>query len=233
LPLPVAILAGGLATRLWPISETIPKVLVDVDGQPFAEHQLALLRRNGYRRIVFLVGHLGEQVQAALGDGSQYGVEVAYAFDGPRLLGTGGAIRQALPLLGEAFLTLYGDSYLDVDYQAIEAAFLASGKLALMTVFHNEGRWDTSNVVYRDGRIVRYDKTDRSPEMTHIDYGLNAFRVEAFAGYPFDQPLDLATVQRDLAARGELAGYEVATRFYEIGSPAGLEETRAYLAGRR
>ncbi|MCS6801315.1 MAG: nucleotidyltransferase family protein [Chloroflexota bacterium] len=228
MPLPVAILAGGLATRLRPITERIPKVLIDVAGRPFAERQIALLRQNGYTRLVYLLGYLGEQVVAQLGDGSRYGVAIDYVFDGPQLRGTGGAIKAALPVLGERFFTLYGDSYLDIDYAAVERAFLASGKPALMTVFRNAGRWDRSNVVFRDGRVVCYDKRAPTPEMEYLDYGLNAFEARVFDRYPADQPFDLADVQHDLAARGELAGYEVTTRFYEVGSPAGLEEAVRY-----
>lgn len=227
-PLPIAILAGGLATRLGSLTERVPKTLVEVAGRPFAEWQVALLRRNGYTRLVYLVGHLGEQVVAALGDGRRFGVTIEYVFDGPRLRGTGGAIKAALPVLGERFFTLYGDSYLDIDYAAVERAFLASGRPALMTVFRNEGRWDRSNVVFREGHVVRYDKRAPTPEMNYLDYGLNAFEARVFDCYPADEPFDLADVQGDLAARGELAGYEVTTRFYEIGSTAGLEEAARY-----
>ncbi len=214
--LPVAILAGGLATRLRPVTEKIPKSLVEVAGKPFIVHQLALLRAAGVKRVVLCLGHLGEQVEALLGD------QVEYSYDGGELLGTGGALKKALPKLGDRFLVLYGDSYLTCDYRAISDAFVASGKLALMTVFHNEGQFDASNVEYRDGRIVRYEKG--VPGMTHIDYGLGGLSARAFDGY--SGRFDLAVVYRDLLARGELAGYEVTERFYEIGSPAGLEATR-------
>jgi MurNAc alpha-1-phosphate uridylyltransferase len=230
--LPVAILAGGLATRLGKTTETIPKALLEVAGKPFVVHQLALLRAHGVTRVVLCVAHLAEQIEAALGDGRAYGVEIAYAHDGGMLLGTGGALRRALPLLGERFLVLYGDSYLMCDYGDVARVFERSGKLGLMTVYDNRGRYDASNVVYRDGRIVCYDKAVKSPAMTHIDYGLGALRAEALAGYPAELRLDLATVYQDLIARDQLAGYEVAERFYEIGSPAGLEETRALLSAK-
>jgi NDP-sugar pyrophosphorylase family protein len=226
----VAILAGGLATRLRPVTATIPKALVEVAGRPFVEHQLALLKASGVERVVLCVGHLGEQVEAALGDGRRFGLSLAYAHDGGTLLGTGGALRQALPLLGEAFLVLYGDSYLECDYADVARAFLASGRRGLMTVFRNDGRWDASNVELRDGRIARYDKQDRSGTLTHIDWGLGALRASALAGYPAGQKLDLATVYADLVAAGQLAAYEVTRRFFEIGSPAGLEETRRHLS---
>ena len=231
--LPVVILAGGLATRLRPISERIPKVLVEVAGRPFAEHQIELLQHHGLHQLVFCVGHLGEQVEATLGDGARWGMELQYVFDGPTLMGTGGALRRALPLLGPAFLVLYGDAYLQCDYQAVGQRFEQSGKLGLMTVFHNEDQWDRSNVVFVDGQIRRYDKQQRSPEMRHIDYGLGALRAEVFARYPADQPIDLATIYQDLLAAEQLAGFEVHQRFYEIGSHAGLEETRRYFAQER
>lgn len=230
--LPVAILAGGLATRLKPITETIPKALVEVAGKPFVVHQLELLREQGIERVVMCIAHLAEQVEAAIGDGKQFGLDVAYAHDGGTLLGTGGALIQALPLLGERFLVLYGDSYLTCDYQDVSRAFVASDKLALMTVYKNDGQYDASNVQYREGRIVRYDKTDKSGAMTHIDYGLGAFKASAFARYPTGTRLDLATVYQDVLAGDQLVGYEVLERFYEIGSPAGLEETRQLLAAK-
>lgn len=227
--LPVAVLAGGLATRLRPLTERIPKALVEVAGKPFVEHQLDLLRRHGVNRVVLCVGYLGEMVEAAVGDGSRWGIDVRYAFDGGTLLGTGGALRKALPLLGDKFLVLYGDSYLDCDYRAVEAAFIASGKLGLMTVFRNAGQWDRSNVVFTDGRIVRYDKRAHTPDMAYIDYGLGALQAKAFDPYPMETAVDLATIYQSLLARNELAGFEVAQRFYEVGSPAGLEETQRYL----
>ena len=229
--LPVAILAGGLATRMHPITATIPKALVDVAGKPFVVHQLELLREAGVERVVLCIAHLADQVEAALGDGRAYGIHIAYAHDGGTLLGTGGALKRALPLLGDSFLVLYGDSYLDCDYAGIARAFLTSGKLGLMTVYANAGQYDASNVEWRDGRIVRYDKRDTAG-MTHIDWGLGAFRAAAFVGYPADTKLDLATVYQDLLANGQLFGYEVTKRFYEIGSPAGLEDTRRLLAGK-
>src|SRR6187431_438884 len=132
--LSVAILAGGLATRLRPITETIPKALVEVAGVPFIARQLDYLRAQGIPRAVLCVSYRGEQIEAAIGDGRDFGLEVRYSYDGPKLLGTGGALKRALPLLGERFFILYGDSFLPVDFGAVEAAFRASGKPALMTV---------------------------------------------------------------------------------------------------
>jgi len=232
--IPVAILAGGLATRLRPITEKIPKSLVAVAGEPFLAHQLRLLHGRGLRRVVLCVGYLGEMIERDFGDGAAFGMELRYAFDGPTLLGTGGALRQALPLLGEEFFVLYGDSYLPIDYAATFAAFRASGQPGLMTVFQNEGAWDTSNVQFAEGRIVRYDKRERTPEMRHIDYGLGVFRASVFAERPVGEAFDLADIQRELVAKGALAGHEVFQRFYEIGSHAGLAELETLLRqGRR
>jgi len=229
--LPVAILAGGLATRLWPMTETIPKSLVDVAGKPFAVHQLELLKRAGVKEIVYCIGYLGEKVRDELGDGSRYGLRISYREDGPRPLGTGGAVRRAVALLGPAFFILYGDAYLRCDYAAVEEAFRASGRKGLMTVLRNEDRWDRSNVVFEEGRILRYDKKDRDARMKYIDYGLGVLSAGVLEQYPGNESLDLATVYQDLLGAGELTGFEVTERFYEVGSAAGLEEARAFLSG--
>jgi NDP-sugar pyrophosphorylase family protein len=229
LDIPVAILAGGLATRLRPITEKIPKSLVSVAGKPFLAHQLELLHARGIRRAVVCVGHLGEMIQRDFGDGSAFGVRLDYSFDGPRLLGTGGAIKRALPLLGNEFFVLYGDSYLPVAYLPIAEYFRLSGKLGCMTVYRNEGRFDTSNVEFHNGNIVVYDKKNRSPQMQYIDYGLSLFKTPVFIPYALDQPFDLAEVMGKLVREKQLAGYEVPERFYEMGSPAGLAELESLL----
>jgi len=227
--LPVAILAGGLATRLRPLTETIPKSLVEINGEPFLWHQLRLLRENGVSRVVLCLSYLGEQVRDSVGDGHDFGLQIDYSFDGSVLLGTAGALKRALPLLGESFLVLYGDSYLPIDLRAVEAAFRLSGKAGLMTVYWNEGRWDTSNVEFAGGRIVAYDKKLRTERMRHIDYGLGAFRASAFDRVPAEKPWDLAVLYQDLLQAGELAAFEASHRFYEIGSFRGIEELSSYL----
>jgi len=227
--LPVAILAGGLATRLRPLTETIPKSLVEINGEPFLWHQLRLLRENGVSRVVLCLSYLGEQVRDSVGDGHDFGLQIDYSFDGSVLLGTAGALKRALPLLGESFLVLYGDSYLPIDLRAVAAAFRLSGKAGLMTVYWNEGRWDTSNVEFAGGRIVAYDKKLRTERMRHIDYGLGAFQASAFDRVPAETPWDLAVLYQDLLQAGELAAFEARHRFYEIGSFRGIEELSSYL----
>ena len=228
--LPVAILAGGLATRLHPITEKIPKSLVPVVGKPFLDRQLMLLRLRGIRHVVLCVGYLGEMIQRDFGN-RFYDIKLDYSFDGPKLLGTGGAIQRALPMLGDEFFVLYGDSYLPIDYLPVAEFFQSSGKLGCMTVFHNAGRFDTSNVVFFKDEIKIYDKKARLPEMQHIDYGLSLFKAAAFNGFPAGQPLDLADVLGKLVGEKQLAGYEVNERFYEIGSPAGLAELENLFMG--
>ena len=230
LDIPVAILAGGLATRLRPITEKIPKSLVPVAGRPFLAHQLELLHARGLRRAVLCIGYLGEMIQRDFGDGRDYGVHLDYSFDGPKLLGTGGAIKRALPKLGAEFFVLYGDSYLPLEYRPVADCFRRSGLAGLMTVYRNEGLYDTSNVVFRDGQIAVYDKKLRLPEMRHIDYGLSLFKASVFDDYADDQPFDLAGVMSRLVQEKQLAGYEVPERFYEIGSPAGLAELETLLS---
>lgn len=230
--LPVAILAGGLATRLHPVTETVPKALLEVAGKPFIVRQLDYLRGQGVTRIVLCVGFLGEQIQATIGDGSAYGLSVSYSQDWPKLMGTGGALRQALPFLGPQFLVLYGDSYLPIDFGSVERAFLNSGKPALMTVQRNADMWDKSNVLFLDNVIVEYNKRAPTPDMRYIDYGLGAISARVFANQSATEPFDLADVYHRLSRSGELAGYEVHERFYEIGSPKGLSEAANYFRSR-
>lgn len=226
--LPLAILAGGLATRLQPITQTIPKALVDVAGQPFICRQLEYLHAQGLRQVVLCIGYLGEMIQAVIGDGSQFGLEISYSPDGPELLGTGGALRQAMSLLGENFFVLYGDSFLPINFAEVENRFLTSKRKALMTVLENNNRWDKSNVVFRDGELLEYNKTATRPEMHFIDYGLGVLSRSTLEKYPVAKAFDLAEVYQALSAQGQLAGYEVAQRFYEIGSHEGLKETIDY-----
>lgn len=188
---PVAILAGGVATRLEPLTRTVPKALVEVHNEPFITHQLRLLQVSGIARVIVCAGYLGEMIQGFVRDGARFGLQVEYAFDGSRLLGTAGAIKKALPLLGEAFFTLYGDSYLPCDYRAVQAEFEKSRRLALMTAFRNDNHWDRSNVEFAEGRISAYDKRHQTPGMHHIDYGLDVFHQAACAMVPIDEPYDL------------------------------------------
>lgn len=225
---PVAILAGGLATRMRPLTEKVPKSMLEVAGEPFVAHQLRLLAGQGITRAVICAGFLAEQIMDFVGDGGKFGIEVRYVLDGPVLLGTGGAICKALPDLGAEFFVTYGDSYLLGDYAAVYRTFKQSGCPALMTVFRNQGAWDTSNAAF-DGTRVRYIKRAPTPDMAYIDWGLGVFRATAFSAYPADTKFDLAEIQESLSAQGQLAGFEATHRFYEIGSMEGLSAADALL----
>ena len=224
--LPVAILAGGLGTRLGVGARDRPKALAQVAGEPFVFHQLRLLARQGARRIVLCVGHLGSQIVDAVGDGARFGLDVRYAFDGPEPAGTAGALRRALETLGDAFLVTYGDAYLRIDHRSVQRAFEDSASPGLMTVLENEGRWGPSNAVFDDGRVTAYDKRTPPPGARWVDYGLLAFASGVFER---DEAADLSDVCSHLAAHGSLAGFVAAERFYEIGTPQALAETDRFL----
>lgn len=230
---PAAILAGGLATRLRPFTETLPKALVDVGGLPFIDYQLDLLARRGFRRIVLCVGYLGEMIEQHVRNGDRWGLSVAYSHDGERLLGSGGALRRAQPLLGDTFWVMYGDSYMDIDYAAVLDRFARSDALGLMVVLRNQNQWDRSNVVFHDATLIRYDKRQPVPEMTYIDYGAAILTRTALEQVPLDEPSDLADLYSRLVADGHMTGYEVTQRFYEIGTPEALAEASAYLSAHR
>jgi NDP-sugar pyrophosphorylase family protein len=230
--LPVVILAGGLATRLGEMSDKTPKCLVPIAGEPFIFHQLRLLQRNGVEKVVICVGHLGNQVQDAVGDGSRFSLSVQYSDDGPKLLGTGGAIMKALPLVLDYFMILYGDAYLDIDYRDVAKKFLYSGKLGLMTVYHNHNKYATSNVIF-DGKLVRiYDKIKNDSSMEYIDYGINCLAKESLSNRVIKQ-FDLGEVFTELSINKQLAGYEIHERFFEIGSLEGISDLESHLASKR
>jgi NDP-sugar pyrophosphorylase family protein len=231
------ILAGGLGTRMWPVAQMVPKTLLPVAGRPFADWQLDWLAEAGVDSVVYSIGYLGEAIRDHVGDGSARGLAVQYVDEGRELRGTAGALRLAgdRGVLADRFLVLYGDSWLQVDPAATHAAAEASGLPALMTVYENNGQFDTSNVEYADGRVVRYEKglDPVPPGMRWIDYGLSVFTREVIEErVPADTVADLAALCTALAAEGALAGLLVPDRFYEIGSPEGLAEVSALLAHR-
>jgi NDP-sugar pyrophosphorylase family protein len=228
--LPVAILAGGLATRLRPMTDRIPKSLVSIAGRPFIFHQLELLKSQGIDRVVLCVGHLGDQVKSAVGDGRAFGLAIDYSFDGGELLGTGGALKRALSLLGDKFFVLHGDSYLPCSFAPIQSAYEAAQRPALMTVLRNDNHWDKSNVLYRNGESIIYDKKSPRIDMSHIDFGLYVLSSDVFLPYGEFRVIDLADICQELSKNGQLAAVEVSERFYEIGSPQGIRDTEEFLS---
>ncbi|HTE48973.1 MAG TPA: sugar phosphate nucleotidyltransferase [Candidatus Paceibacterota bacterium] len=225
----LVLLSGGLATRLRPYNLSTPKALIDINGKPFIEYQLALLKKQGIVDVVICVGFQGEKIEKFVGDGKKFGVNVKYSYDGEKLLGTAGAIKKALNLLSENFFIMYGDSYLPIDFKAVSDYFESNNKRALMTVMKNNNRWDRSNVVFKNRKIIKYDKNDIVSEMEFIDYGLGIMNKKCYDGLKKNKTFDLANLYKDLAEKGELLGYEVKKRFYEIGSFSGIEEFKKYI----
>jgi NDP-sugar pyrophosphorylase family protein len=225
--LPVAILAGGKGTRIAALAGDRPKALLPVAGQPFLDHQLRWLAHDGAHAVVLCVGYGAADIRAFAGDGARWGLRIAYSDDGELPLGTGGALKRALPLLGESFLTVYGDALLQCPPHRVAAA-LRPADDGVMTVFENRDRWLRSNVAIAGDHVVAYDKEAVPGKMTYIDYGINAFRARAFDG--FENAFDLAEVHRGAIERGTLRALVCTERWYEIGSPEGLAETERFVS---
>jgi N-acetyl-alpha-D-muramate 1-phosphate uridylyltransferase len=229
--LPVVILAGGLATRLRPVTEKIPKSLVKINNEPFVYHQLRLLKNKGIERVHFCLGYLGEMVEEFVVKNFKSEFELSFSYDGETLRGTGGAVLNAFSLLPETFFVTYGDSYLDIDYLKINDCYFENRHDydALMTVYHNNGKWDSSNVIFMNKQIELYSKKVKDQRMEYIDYGLGILSKTNFADYKKKQMFDLAEIYEKISRNGKLLGYEVLTRFYEIGSFKGIEDISTYL----
>ena len=225
----VVIIAGGVATRLRPITETVPKSMLTVAGKPFIDHQLKLLGKNGIKKVVICSGYLSGQIEDFVGDGSAYGLSVKFSNDGEKLLGTGGAVKKALPLLGEEFFLVYGDSYPTVNFKDVYDHFMSSPAQGLMTVFKNRNAFDSSNIIFKDGKIIKYDKKNKTPEMEYIDYGLGMLKRSAFDKGTERQAFDLVDIYQDLIFKDQMSAFEVLERFYEIGSLSGLADTEKYI----
>ena len=229
---PIAILCGGLGTRLLPLTETVPKAMIPLLGEPFIDHLLRLLAANGATRAILCTAYLSELIEAHVGDGARFGLEVGYSRDGAVRLGTAGAVRKALPLLSERFGVVYGDSYLPCEFSAVEAAFDASHADGLMTIYRNRGRLVPSNVIARGGKIERYEKNAPDGAFEYVDYGLSYYHARVFRAVSETEPTDLAAIVDNLVDSASLAAYEVTERFYEVGSPEGLAETEEFVRKR-
>ena len=226
------ILAGGLGTRMRPLTDVCPKTLLPVRGRPFAYHQLHWLAQQGITEVVYSIGHHGDQIRNYWAGEAAPVPSIRYVDEGEQLRGTGGALRLALTqgVLEEAFFVMYGDSFLPVAFPPIWDAFERSAMPALMTVLRNEGRWDRSNAIYENSRVVLYDKLG-APSMQFIDYGLSVLRREILDGID-EEVWDLSALFHKLSLEGRLAGFQVSQRFYEIGSPEGLRDLEEYFEAR-
>ncbi len=225
----LALLAGGKATRLEPVSTTIPKSMIIVAGKPFIAHQLELIKKNNISKVVLCISHMGEYIKNYIGGENNFNLKIDFSFDGEKLLGTGGALKKALPLLGDNFFIMYGDSYLDTDFAKINEYFFLKNKKGLMTVFNNEDKWDSSNIEYDDNKIINYNKKFPTKKMKYIDYGLGILNKSAFDDFKNLDKFDLEEVYVNLLQKKQLAGFEIKERFFEIGSFDGLEETNRHL----
>ena len=224
----MAILAGGLATRLGYLTRNNPKSMLEIWGKPFLEYQLELLKRGGIKNIVLCIGHMGEQIERHFGNGRSYGLNIKYSLE-DRLLGTAGALKKAEALLNDTFFTMYGDSYLFLDFNAAMSYFKSQNKLALMTVFKNYDRYDRSNTVVEGNLVKKISKKEKAKDMVYIEYGANIFSKEVLEMIPQDQSYSLDDLFLCLIEMGELLAFEVKERFYETGSPEGLMEFQQYI----
>jgi NDP-sugar pyrophosphorylase family protein len=225
-----AILAGGLGQRLMPLTSDVPKPMVPVLGRPFLEHQIALLRRHGVTDIVLLVGHLAEKIRSYFGDGTGFGVTIRYSDEGDARLGTAGALKHAEPLLANAFMVLFGDSYLVLDYAQVWRDFVHGGTRAMMVVFRNDNQFDTSDVAVEDGYVAAYQKYPPLPNAVFINYGLTVLKRETLATMDEGQRISLQEFLRPLIRDRQLGAWIATQRFFEIGSVEGLRETERFLA---
>lgn len=227
--LQTVILCGGLATRLYPTTKTIPKSLMMIEDTPFISYQLDLLHKKGITDVILCVGKFEDMIEDYVGDGSFWGLNVKYSYeDENNLLGTGGAIKNTYSLLEDEFMIMYGDSYLDIDFEPIIDKFHTENKHMLMTIFHNKNNFDESNILFKD-RIIKYDKNNPTPDMEHIEYGLTIVKKSVFSSYKEDK-FDLSLLMQDLILKDLVSVYEVKNRFYEVGSFRGVKEFKKYLA---
>jgi len=226
--LTVAILAGGKGTRLLSIAKTQPKALIKVLGKPFIFYQLYYLQKQGIKKVVICIGHMGEMIQSAVGDGSKFNLKISYSSDGSKLLGTGGAIKKALPRLGDEFFILYGDTFLPINFNLVQEAYFSDNYPLLMTVLKNNGRWDRSNVLLKKNNLVDYNKQKSTNSMHYIDYGLSIISADIFKNYDQNSYIDLSEIYEELSKYNKIKALEVFERFYEIGTPKSLLETEKY-----
>lgn len=225
----IAILAGGLATRLQPLTEKIPKSMIMINGKPFLQYQLEFLKKEGITDIVLCVGYLSEQIETYFGDGKRFGVNIKYNRERGRLLGTAGALKNAERLLEDVFFVMYGDSYLLLNFKEVMSYYKRFNKSALMVVYKNYDKYDKSNVVVEDGLVKKYDKKHKTKDMIYIDYGVSILRKEVLNMISENQVYSLEDLFPALIKQNEMLAFETQARFYEIGSRRGLEDFKKYV----
>ena len=225
----IVVLCGGLATRLRPLTEKIAKSMMEIEGKPFLEHQLELLKKNGISDMIFCIGYKGEQIENYFGDGRRFGVKIRYSREKEKLLGTGGALKKAEKLLDEIFFVMYGDSYLPFNFKKSIDYFNKFYKLGLMVVYKNQNRYEKSNIMVKNNLVKQYNKENPTKEMEYIDYGVSIFRKKALELLPENTHYDLSQLHLSLIEKDQLLAFESKIRFYETGSFKGLEEFKRYI----
>jgi len=209
-------------------TKDLPKSMIPINGVPFISYQLELLKKNGVTDVILSIGYKGDVIRGYVGNGKKWGINIQYSDEGDVLRGTGGAVRWIAEqnLLPKKFFLLYGDSYLMVNYQAIWKIFDNNKKSILLTVYKNNGRWDKSNIIFENGKIILYNKyAPDKTKMNFIEYGLSIFTKKIVHNYFFQREnFDLADIYNLLSKQSLLTGYEVKNRFYEIGSQQGLKD---------
>lgn len=224
----LVILCGGLATRLGLLAKKIPKSMILVDGKPFLEYQIEYAKQFGINDIVLCVGHISNYIENYFDDGHAFGVSIRYSYDGDKLLGPIGALKRASSYLDDVFFSLYGDSFVFVDYKNMYDVFFKKNKIGMMSVFQNFDKTDSSNLVVCDGRVVKYNN-EKTKDMTFIDYGVSIFRKKALDFIPKNIFFSTKDFYSKLVDLNELLAYEMKKRFYHIGNPSALKEFRSFV----
>jgi N-acetyl-alpha-D-muramate 1-phosphate uridylyltransferase len=227
--IPVVILCGGQSTRLSPLTEKRPKSMIEVLGKPFIDHQLTLLKKNNVTKVILCIGKYGDQIWDYVKDGLNWGLSVKYSDDGEKLLGTGGALLNARPILPDEFIVMNGDSYLDIDYNTIVTKFHHKGKPILMTVYPIKGTNFVGNVCVRHNKIVDYNKSGKNRDMNYIDYGITPMKKWLLDYFPSGDAFDFGQIYSQMIQEHGVSCYQSPKIFHEIGTHDGLEETIQYM----
>ena len=208
------------------LTKDIPKSLLTIKGKPFIYYQLFQLIDQGITEVFLCLGHLGEKIENYITMDLNLELEIKFVYDGNSVLGTGGSILNAIKYLPNEFFVLYGDSYLNINYRAVYNEYILSNKHALLTIYHNKGKFDSSNVQLRENGEIIYSKNNKNKNMNFIDYGLSLLTKDVFKKYFSHNVFDLSIVLESLSTQKQLAYYQAKNRFYEIGSKSGYENLK-------
>lgn len=225
----VYVLAGGLGTRLGKLTKKTPKIMVKINSIPFIDYQLSHFYDNGITNIIYCLGHYQDQVCDYIESKKISKIKIQYAFETDQLLGTGGAIKNALHLAEDKFIVQYGDSFLPIKYADIYNHFIRSNKSALMTIYKNKHKHDRSNIYFNGKKIMDYEKlSNHNIKYEYIDYGCSLFKKKVFSDIK-EKEFDLSNVFKKLVHDDDLDHFTTMHRFYEIGSHSGIKEFQIYL----